>query len=186
MKDIFIFGPSRAGKSTLAGMISSEFGHRIIHVDGIISFLETHFPYLGVDFRSSPLKAGEKATCFVEGLYSILKQEYPRENIVVEGDRISLQILSHQYKDEAILLGLAHEKITPHELVKSLKTHDTGSDWTYGIDECSLLPIAKDFLVHSEQMVALYEEYRVPYYRTSFNRNEKLERILSQLETKKN
>ncbi len=84
MKDIFVFGCPRSGKTTLATELHDKFGYSIISLDSIVDAFEKALPDVSIGHHNTDYKF-EHLPKFVAQLYIKLKNDYPNTNFVIEG-----------------------------------------------------------------------------------------------------
>ncbi len=185
VKDIFIFGPSRSGKTTLAGIISEKFGHRVISVDQIVSFFSSTYPELAINFATPESQTGKNMMFFVDAIYRAFKEKSPNNAIVIEGDRLDIRCIFEKYGNEAVFIGLAHDTIDAAGLVRIIRENDADGDWTRWFSDENLVGQIGNILLYSDWLVEKYQELKIPYYRTTHERNGTMEIILEFLKTRR-
>jgi len=178
-KHIIIAGVPRAGKSTIAQIISKKLGYQHISMDSIIAGIEKVFPETGIDtnadvdtwtnvkyisskmapFLRAMMDSGEYDECdygMVIDMFQILPQDYV--------NYIDPEVCEIYY--------FITSEVTPEERFQILKKYDTEKDYTfYKSDEVNFAScgeIVKISKLLKEQCV----EYDLPYFETAHNRQQ--------------
>ncbi len=184
MKNIYIFGVPRSGKSTLANMIFEELGYLIISSDCIRNSFRDIFPELNINPKTAMYN--RKFQLYLKEIihnYEINgKKKY--NGIVLEGCDINIEICNELYNDgNNIIIYLGTENITPNEFVKNMRANDTNLDWTKKIDDKQLLEHAKLYIENSKINKKRCKEFGYYFVDTSINREEVLKEILNKIKT---
>lgn len=179
-KNIFLIGPSRAGKTSMASKLTT-YGYNHIIMDSIIETMMECFPDLNIQHGN--LDSPE----FHSFLKSFCKNtfKYTKSNI------IDLEVLSPSFAnelvqpDESFLIYLGYPNISPEEKLAQIRSHDTVFDWTRNISDDEL---KRNLQLHIQKSKMLQEEakkYGYTFIDTSFNREETLNKFIEELFTTK-
>jgi hypothetical protein len=147
MKNILIFGPSRAGKTTLAKRLQIEFGFNIVNWDILIHAFARAFPQLEINFDGDGEKTDKNITPFVayylcelarHSNYNKTGSKFVADMSCYVFDTL-FSLMEWRLSDmdddlnlheefEFIYLGSSR---TGEELFSDVKRYDTNDDWTY-------------------------------------------------------
>lgn len=134
LKNIFLIGPSRAGKTTFAEMLQ-KLGYNHIVMDSVIETMMECFPESGIqhgNLESEEFKRFLKSFCqntFKYGLPYV----------------IDLEVLSPSFakelinEDESTVVYIGYPSLTPEEKLEQIREHDTKFDWTRNVNDQELL-----------------------------------------------
>lgn len=126
LKNIFLIGPSRAGKTTLANKLG-KLGYNHLVMDAVIETMTDCFPEVGI--RHGNLESDE----FKKFLISFCKNHFKYGLPYV----IDLEVLDPEFakgslinEDESTAIYIGYPNLTPEEKLKQVREHDTKFDWT--------------------------------------------------------
>lgn len=187
-KYIIISGVPRAGKSTISQIIAKRFGYQHISMDSIIAGIEKVFPETNIDtealidhyvnlehisskiapFIKAMMDSGEYDECdygAVIDVYQLLPQDY----------------VSHLSKQNCDIYYFLSSDVTPEERFRLLKLHDTVNDYTYFHSDEEKQQDCLDIVNISHKIKEQCIVHNLPYYETSYNRDDIIEAFISQL-----
>lgn len=187
-KYIIIAGVPRAGKSTISQIIAKRFGYQHISMDSIIAGIEKVFsetnidteapiaPYVNLEnisskiapFIKAMMDSGEYDECdygVVIDVYQLLPRDY----------------VSHLSKQNCDIYYFLSSDVTPEERFRLLKLHDTVNDYTYFHSDKEKQQDCLDIVNISHKIKEQCIAYNLPYYETSYNRDDIIEVFISQL-----
>lgn len=184
-KHIIIAGVPRAGKSTLCQKISNNLGYQHISMDSVIAGIEKVFPETGINtnadtdpwentqyisskmalFIRKMIDSGEYNECdygMVIDIFQLLPQHYI------------------QYIDSSVceIYYLGTSEVTPEERYELLKKYDTPKDYTYYKSEEENKEDCVSIVTISKNLKEQCRIYNLPYYDTSYNREQVLKSVL--------
>ena len=186
MKNILIWGPARAGKSTLAKMLHDEFGHSIVRADSLVCAFGKAFPQLGISPYSDDC-AAHFAPFIAHYLFEIEGTSHMKcgsKFVAVlthfAADEVFDTLKSRGVElDEFILIGLTYSRKTWEELRDDLKQYDTEDDWTYHLSDDALDGFCKGSIGHLNYFREKFEEYGFSVYDVSAEREDILNQIVN-------
>lgn len=187
-KHIIIAGVPRSGKSTLSQKISNALGYQHISMDSIIAGIEKTFPETGIDtnadtdlweniqyisskmalFIRAMTDSGEYNECdygMVIDIFQLLPQDYIQN--------IDISVCDIYY--------LGTSDVSPKERYGLLKKYDTPDDYTYYRTEEENQRDCEDIVMISNQFKQLCRRHHLPYYDTSYDREQVLDAVLSEI-----
>lgn len=185
-KHIIIAGVPRSGKSTLSQIISKNFGYQHISMDTIIAGIEQVFPETGINsdansdllgnigyisskmsvFIRAMIDSGEYNECdygMVIDIFQLLPQHY-------------VKYIDHSVCD---IYYLGTSEVTSAERYRLLKRYDTLKDYTYYKSEEENQKDCADIVMISKNLKQLCSTYDLPYFDTSYNREQIFKSVLS-------
>ena len=181
MKNILIIGAARSGKSTLAKMIHKRFGHSLISVDSFITAFQSRYPEIGFAHHSSK---NYLISAFVESYVDSIIYNYPEINFVVEGYHIKPDAAVKYFSDknfEIIVLG--YPQLTAEEAYDNTKKYENKFDYTAAINKEDMLSLLERHIKYAKLCQEQCTELGIPFYDTSYNRNEIFASVIKHLET---
>lgn len=187
-KHIIIAGVPRSGKSTLSQKISKALGYQHISMDSVIAGIEKAFPETGVDSDADgdPWEnigyISAKMSLFIRAMTDSGEYDECSYGMVID----IFQLLPQhyiQYIDASVcdIYYLGTSEVTSEERYSLLKQYDTPKDYTYYKSEAENKKNCADIVMISKKLKALCASYHLPYFDTSYNREQILEAILSDI-----
>lgn len=191
MKNIFILGVQRTGKSTLSKMLIKELkNYSIIKLDAVRNALDDTFPFLEINPRLG--KGMEKD--FPKFIANLMKWNnrlisnednviYENElGYIIEGDSLFPEDIISVFSDkEAMVLCLGNGDLNETEIFENIRKYETQVDYTYYRSDDRVMESCKRSVAKNKIMKQQCEKYKYPYYDTSKNRKEVLEEIVEQI-----
>ncbi|MBQ8780245.1 MAG: hypothetical protein IJZ72_01020 [Oscillospiraceae bacterium] len=185
-KYIIIAGVPRAGKSTASQMIAKETGFQHISMDSVIAGIEKVFPETKIDTDSNdePQKNIEfissKIAPFIRAMMDSGEYDECDYGVVID----VFQLLPKDYIDfvkneKCEIYYFLSSDVTPDERFKILKLHDTPKDYTYYHSDEENIKDCTDIVNISELMKQQCIICGLPYYETSYNRENVLNDFMS-------
>ena len=187
-KYILISGVPRAGKSTVSKMIAKQFGYQHISMDSVIAGIEKVFPETGID-TGAPIDArtnleniSAKIAPFIRTMMDSGEYDECDYGVVID----VFQLLPQDYvmylgnKNCEIYYFLSSD-VTAEERFALLKKYDTPDDYTYYHSDEENRKDCAEIVDISRMVKAQCEEYGLPYYETSYEREQVLEEFVNTL-----
>ncbi len=178
LKNIYLIGPSRCGKTSAASIFQEKFGYTHIIMDAIIETMSDVVPDLGIrhgNLDSEEFKRFLNAYC--KNLF-----KYTKHNI------IDLEVLPLDFfkesisEDESIVIYMGYPNITPEEKMEQVRKFDTRFDWTRNLADEELLEILKRNIEISKSLQQEANNNGCSFIDTSFNREEIINQTIEQIE----
>lgn len=181
-KNIFIFGEPRSGKSTLADTIVNKFGYHLIRSDCERNAFKEIFPELNINSKSA--RTNKEFQLFLKQLvFQYQRDGRNKVGIVLEGTDTSVSVCNEFYNDgKNIIYFLGPTNITPEELMREIKIHDTNLDWSYKLTEEELLEHTKEYIERAKETKKQCAFYGIKFVDTSRNREQVLQNIVKEIE----
>ena len=184
MKNVYIGGTIRSGKSTLSKMLYHQLHYSVFEMDSIVHSFTKVFPELGIN-EKHPENLEENFKPFA---YEVLKccdkdRKYSNIKVCINGFHLSPKALSEYKKvDKLIVIFLGMSDVTKEQLLENIKATQEDGDWTKEKSDESLLHICRKIIETSKALKQECEKYGFLYFDTSLNRNETLQSIVDYLE----
>ncbi|MCL1883804.1 MAG: hypothetical protein FWF81_08655 [Defluviitaleaceae bacterium] len=193
MKNILIWGPARAGKTTLAKMTHDEFGHSIVCMDSIVTAFERALPQVGI-VHSYPSVAlnfapfishylctlAHKAKALNEGKFVAVLTHFAIERVFPQMEEILHTMNGLKLREEFTFIGLTYNHKIWEDLHNDIKKYDTEDDWTHQLTEEELIDFCKGSVErHNKFFAEKFREYNFSSFDVSCERNKVLGEIVS-------
>ena len=187
-KYIIISGVPRAGKSTVSKRIAKQFGYQHISMDSVIAGIEKVFPEAGIDTgasidaRTNLENISAKIAPFIRAMMDSGEYDECDYGVVID----VFQLLPQDYvtylgnKNCEIYYFLSSD-VTAEERFDLLKKYDTPDDYTYYHSDEENRKDCAEIVTISRMIKAQCEEYGLPYYETSYERERVLEEFINSL-----
>lgn len=183
--NIIISGVPRAGKSTVAHLLSKQFGYNHISMDSIIAGFERCFPdtgvntYQGLSSMDTLRVISGKMAPFVRAMLD--SGEYDENDPGMALDMY--QLLPEDYEKyirgaNCEIVYLITSDVTPEERFAIQKKYDTEKDYTFYKSDEELREGAQYLVEQSLLMKKQCEIYGLPYYETARNREQAIAQFL--------
>lgn len=183
MKNIFILGVSRTGKSTLTKKIKQEFPYyKTIPLDFIINAYKKTFDDKKLGYSKDHLPEN-KLSLFIKNIMDEFSK-YNDISFIIEGDSI-LPDDYHQYFDseQNICFFLINTK-TPEQKLQDCRQYDNKNDWSTRRTNQELLKHFEEDEKIQEKIIKQAKKYNYEIIDISKNREQKLEMIYQQIKSK--
>lgn len=176
MKDIFIFGVPRSGKTTLSNMLIKKlYNYQILSIDAIRNSFGDIFPELEINDqggKNNEILLPNYITRLLYWNHRILRNS---QGYIVEG----CQILPDKAKEvldlnNSIVIYLGHGSLLPEQIVSNIRKYDTPRDYSYKESDNILLRNCKEDYKLNKIIMKKCEEYDFKYIDTSINREKVL------------
>ena len=184
-KHIIIAGVPRAGKSTLSQNISKQFGYQHISMDSIIAGIESVFPETGVnsdadtDLQENVQYISSKMALFIRAMMDSGEYDECDYGMVIDIFQLLPQhYIQHIDSSVCDIYYLGTSEVTPEKRYELLKKYDTPKDYTYYKSEEENKENCVDIVNISKQLKKQCRIYNLPYYDTSYNREQIFKIIL--------
>ncbi len=184
MKNIAIFGSSRAGKSTLSRMISQKhpFYHIIIG-DDIRGAFQNTLPKTNINVTGGIGMVDDFPNFLASLFYKNIKRNKGYFNYIVETcDMTPKKALELLNNDNTIILFLGTPSLTVEQHFNEIRKYQTERDWTYDRNDELLLDHCVRWIDKSKQYEKECKELNIWYVDTSFDRPKVLNDTLKQIE----
>lgn len=183
MKNIAIFGSSRSGKSTLAGMIAKEFtNYFIISGDDIRWTFQHVLPGNNINNRGGIGMRDDFPKFLSTLFYTSINWNNNGTHYIIDTCDITPKKALKLFNNEDtifLFIGTPNQSIEQH--FDEIRKHQTENDWTYRKDDDHILKHSKRWIEISKKYEKECKKLNVWYVDTSFNRDEVLEDTFSKI-----
>lgn len=179
MKNVFIGGVSRSGKSTLSQKLYHKLGYSVFELDTIVHSFTKIFPELGISEKDKE----HLDQNFAPFAYEMLKccdkdRKYGNIKVVINGFQLSPKTIANfELVDNMIVIYLGMNGVSAEEMLKNLKETQTEGDWTLKYSDEQLLKTCQKLIDRSNIIEEQCKEFGFLYFDTSTNREAVLEKI---------
>lgn len=164
MKDIFIFGCARTGKTTLAKELYKELGYSIIPIDAFVDAFEKGLPSVGIGHSNTEVKF-ENLPVFVAKFYEKIKKDYPNVNFVIEGWHVFPKEI-FKYLDiknfVTICLGFPNQDI--EKKIQDLRKYSYDGDYCQRMSDERLQKLVENQKTFSKKLQIECEEVGIKFF----------------------
>lgn len=173
LKNIFLIGPSRAGKTTFAKKLC-EHGYNHLVMDAVIETMAECFPESGI--RHGNLESPE----FKKFLESYCRNTFKYGLPYI----VDLEVLSPEFasnlldREESTAIYLGYSSITAQEKLEQVRKYDTKFDWTRKLTDEELLAMFEDLIQKSKLIQEEAKLYGFTYIDTSYDRENKFSNFI--------
>lgn len=182
MKNIIIIGRPRAGKSTLANMISDKYHYQIIRTDTIRSTFRDVMPQLNIG-PNTAIESKEFQMFCKTFLERNIRQARNKYGYVMEGCETSVKDCKELYDNgNNLIYVLAQIDIEPEKMAKNMKRYDTERDWTYKMSDKECLEYCTRSIEKAKIIEQECKQYGLKFYDTSKDREKVLEEIMKDID----
>lgn len=166
LKNIYLVGPSRCGKTTAATKLSEKYGYTHIIMDAVIETMSEIAPQLGIKHGNLDSEAFRN---FLKS-YSANVFKYTKHNI------IDLEVLDPDFAksmindDESTVIYMGYPSITPEEKLKQMRQYDSEFDWTRNLSDEKLIELLRMHIETSKAIQKDAMKHGFEFIDTSFER----------------
>lgn len=183
MKNIYIIGVPRSGKSTLSRIIKSKYPEmNIISFEAIRNGFIKAQPTLNMGNRNSNARKEILPPFVVEFVYwNNIITGYGN---IVEGSFSDIKTLKKLINNEDIIVCLGLGKRNIQEIVNGIKMYDNENDYTKHWTEEQIKKHFYDITEKDYENYELCKKYNIKYFDTFNNREDVFLNILKYIENK--
>ena len=184
-KNILIMGPGRAGKTTLAKMISKKYGYSIISIDSIVSALE-ELPEIQKAWKGSSIETCKRIAPFLIKYINEVsegKTFYEGHKYVIEGSDVDIDhVIPNINRETNLLIGLTYNDLTIQEMFNNLRQYDTEADWTHYLNDQKLAEYSNYCINSNKVYNSKFKEHDISNFDVTLARDAVLRAITDNLE----
>ncbi len=184
-KHIIIAGVPRSGKSSISQIIAKQFGYQHISMDSIIAGIEKVFPETGInsdsdtDLLENIQYISSKMALFIKAMIDSGEYNECDYGMVIDiFQLLPMHYMQHIDSSLCDIYYLGTSEVTPKERYELLKKYDTPKDYTYYKSEDENRKNCVDIVMISKKLKEQCTIYHLPYYDTSYHREETFKVIL--------
>ncbi len=184
-KHIIIAGVPRSGKSSISQIIAKRFGYQHISMDSIIAGIEKVFPETGInsdadtDLLENIQYISSKMALFIKAMIDSGEYNECDYGMVIDiFQLLPMHYMQHIDSSLCDIYYLGTSEVTPKERYELLKKYDTPKDYTYYKSEDENRKNCVDIVMISKKLKEQCTIYHLPYYDTSYHREETFKVIL--------
>ena len=180
LKNIYLVGPSRCGKTAAAMQLQEKYGYTHIIMDAVIETMSEIAPQLGIQHGNLD---SEVFRNFLR-LYSTNLFKYTRQNV------IDVEVLEPSFArtmindDESTVIYMGYPSITPQEKLKQIREYDGEFDWTRNLSDEELSELLSKCIETSKKLQEEAKKYGFEFIDTSFNREEVVSESIEEMKSR--
>ena len=183
MKNVFIGGVSRSGKSTLSQMLYHKLGYSVFELDTIVHSFTKIFPELGISEKHKE----DLDKNFAPFAYEVLKccdkdRKYGKIKVAINGFQLSPETIARFSEvDNMIVIYLGMSNVTKEQLLANMRATQEEGDWILKYTDEQMLKTCQKLIDRSLIIKEQCKKYGFLYYDTSVDRDAVLNEILNML-----
>lgn len=180
MKNIYIIGIPRSGKTTLAHLLKEKTNYNLLSFEAIRNGFIKSLPELNMGNRNSNARKEILPGFIVE--FANWNYEITGCSNIIEGSFTDIKTISSLIDDNDVVICLGFGGIDLEQYVKLVKEYETERDYTKTWSVDDMKNHFYDSNVEDIANIKQCKEYNVMYFDTSINRTEVLANIIDYLE----
>ena len=147
MKNIFIAGVAKSGKSTLAKALNKDFKYNHIPLDYFASSLKYNFPSTNITSNVVINKESSKnLSKLLSRVITIMNSNEEEKFIIDSAHIMPFDIIEYLDKDRWDIYYIGYPNITAKEKLKLIRKYEQSNDWTCKRDDTELLDILEQLI----------------------------------------
>lgn len=179
-KNIFIGGVARAGKSTIAEIISKNNIYNHIPVDYIATSFKENFPNCKINNRVIIDDGSINLSLF---LSTIIKHiEKNNEKFVLDSAHVMPHdIIKYLNKEKWDIYFVGYPNIKPKTKLDIIRKSDSDTSWTRNYSDKEMLELVNGLIEISKKIEKECQEYNIRFIDTSKNFNETINAVVKDI-----
>lgn len=177
MKNIFIAGVAKSGKSTIANRINRNNIYNHIPLDYFASSLKHNFPETKI--TSSVVidrNSSKRLSLLLSRVIEII--DNTDELFIIDSAHIlPKDIIKYLNKDKWDVYYVGYPSITKEEKIKIIRKFEKDTDWTFKKDDEELLKILEELIILSNEIEKDCNELNIKFIDTSNDFNKIIDEI---------
>jgi len=167
-RSLVIGGTTRAGKSTLARRLTSEFGLPRISGDSLVFAFGTAFPSLNINHEQpQPVTAANMAS-FVAEYWSRLLAEGDSPGFIYDSFHLLPSCLPlDKLREKLDFVFLGYPRIEVEDMLVRLRSQKEEKGWTSRLTNDQLRPELADMIAISQRLESECQEHNLPFFDVS-------------------
>ena len=176
IKNIFIGGVARSGKSTLAKRLCAEGNYNHFPLDYVTSSLKNNFPECEI---SSSVIMGDSSQKLALLLSTIVKiMDSKEEKFIIDSAHfMPKDIVPYLDKDKWDIYFVGYPNISKYNKISMIRKYDDNTDWTSRRSDEELLAIIEKLIEISKEIEEECQELGVKFIDTSTDMIEVLDNL---------
>ena len=195
MKNILIFGPSRAGKTSLAKRLQDEFNLNIVNWDVVIHAFAQAFPQLEINHTNGDI-TDRNITPFIASYMCEMVRHahyntgskfaadmtcYDFDTLFTLMEKCLLDMDDDLHLHEEFIFVQLDSSRTSEEIFRDVRRYDTEDDWTYYISDAELQKWCESQTIVDPQIDAKMDELNFLRYDVAQGRERVFDKIVSDI-----
>ncbi len=180
MKNIFISGVARSGKSNLSKRLHDEYNYNHIPLDYFTSSLKKNFPQRDINSNVIMNESSEKLALLLSNVMKIINNT--DEKFVIDSAHILPEdILRYIDRKKWDIYYIGYPNINEKEKLDIIRKYDTNYDWTYKRNDNELLDILRQLIDLSKKIQMQCDKNNIQFIDTSYNFYDNIEKGYKQI-----
>ena len=177
MKNIFIAGAAKSGKSTIAEKLCTKGSYNHIPLDYFTASLKRNFPDVGI--RSNVLIEGEtspKLALLLSTVFNIIDDT--EEKFIIDSAHIMPKdIVKYINRDKWDIIYVGYPNVTAQDKFNLIRKLEHEFSWTHRRSDEELFPMIEQLIENSKEIERQCKELNIRFIDTSGDINEILNNI---------
>lgn len=167
MKNIFIAGAAKSGKSTIAEKICSKGSYNHIPLDYFTASLKRNFPDVGI--RSNVLIEGEtspKLALLLSTVFNIIDDT--EEKFIIDSAHIMPKdIVKYINRDKWDIIYVGYPNVSAQDKFNLIRKLEHEFSWTHRRSDEELFPMIEQLIENSKEIERQCQELNIRFIDTS-------------------
>ena len=167
MKNIFIAGAAKSGKSTIAEKICSKGSYNHIPLDYFTASLKRNFPDVGI--RSNVLIEGEtspKLALLLSTVFNIIDDT--EEKFIIDSAHIMPKdIVKYINRDKWDIIYVGYPNVSAQDKFNLIRKLEHEFSWTHRRSDEELFPMIEQLIENSKEIECQCKELNIRFIDTS-------------------
>lgn len=178
MKNIFIAGVARSGKSTLSKILRQKANYNYIPLDYFASSLKHNFPETKITSNVIIDKeSSKKLSLLLSRVIEIINCS--KEKFIIDSAHIMPQdIINYLDRELWDIYYLGYPNISAKEKLLSIRKYDDEGDWTFNKKDEELIKILDKLISISKEIQEECESLNIIFIDTGKNIKEEIKKVL--------
>ena len=167
MKNVFIAGVARSGKSTLSKKLKESGNYNYIPLDYFASSLKHNFPEVQITSNVVIDRiSSKKLALLLSRVIKIIDSN--NERFIIDSAHILPQdIIEYLDRDKWDIYYFGYPNINPYDKLEIIRKYDKKTDWTFRKSDEELLSILEQLIDISVEIKDECEKFNIPFIDTS-------------------
>ena len=167
MKNIFIAGAAKSGKSTIAEKLCSKGSYNHIPLDYFTASLKRNFPDIGI--RSNVLIEGEtspKLALLLSTVFNIIDDT--EEKFIIDSAHIMpIDIVKYIDREKWDIIYVGYPNISAQDKFNLIRKLEHEASWTHRRNDEELFPMIEKLIENSKEIERQCKELNIRFIDTS-------------------
>lgn len=179
MKNIFISGVARSGKSTLSKKIRENKNYNYVPLDYFTSSLKRNFKEIGITSNVVIDKDSSKKLALLLSIVVEIMDTTDERFLIDSAHILPEDIINYLDRDKWDIYYVGYPNITAEEKFDIIRKYDTEHDWTFKRTDKELFEIVEELIQLSNEIKNKCEKLNITFIDTSKDINTEIDKVLN-------